>query len=202
MFKRYSRKTKDGYGKVKDAVTEDEEEEEGGEESSSEETKGTAGKAADAAEDYAKSYLGVTGAQRRWAAELGVDPYSSNEVLRKAIKQVARVDAAARFGMRFSGIPSIPGIEYISAVNKVVWSMDPIDLKIHNEKQLKEIGLEEELVKSFSGNLWHTPTRQTLIVTAVVAMDDVENIQELIHEGSIIDSEGRISVLHHQPSDA
>ncbi len=49
--------------------------------------------AAAAAKKYANQYFGVTGAERKWAQKLGVDPYSTNEVLRKGIREVARVDA-------------------------------------------------------------------------------------------------------------
>lgn len=37
------------------------------------------------AEDYAKDWIGYTGARRHWAGELGVDPYSDNQVLNQQL---------------------------------------------------------------------------------------------------------------------
>jgi hypothetical protein len=64
-------------------------------------------KAGSDAVQYAQRYLGVTGAERRWYKKLGVDPYTSNEVLRKAVHRLARVDAATSLGLRFASLPSV-----------------------------------------------------------------------------------------------
>ena len=73
-------------------------------------------KAKEAASAYAKKYLGLSKSERRWYAELGVDPYTDNEALKKAVKEVSRVEAAASFGMRFAGLPGIPGAREIGKV--------------------------------------------------------------------------------------
>jgi hypothetical protein len=54
----------------------------------------TGDKAVKAGEDVAMSALGVTGAMRRWAQKLQVDPYTSNKVLRKALEDVGKIDSA------------------------------------------------------------------------------------------------------------
>src|SRR5262249_46122996 len=46
----------------------------------------------DKAQDLAKSWLGISAAHRKWAQKLGVDPYSSNAVLREKLDGVAKVD--------------------------------------------------------------------------------------------------------------
>src|SRR5262249_53272321 len=56
--------------------------------------KSTTEKTGEAAEGAAYSIFGVTGAQRRWAQKVGVDPYSSNKVLRDALQGIGKVDAA------------------------------------------------------------------------------------------------------------
>jgi hypothetical protein len=38
--------------------------------------------------------MGVSAAVRRWAQKVGVDPYTTNTVLQKALADVAKVDAA------------------------------------------------------------------------------------------------------------
>jgi hypothetical protein len=57
---------------------------------------------------YADRYLGISAAERHYYQELGVDPYTSNQVLKRAVKRVAKVQAAANLGMHFVGIPGNP----------------------------------------------------------------------------------------------
>src|SRR5205807_1381546 len=68
---------------------------------------GRAAQAEHAARQYADRYLGLSAAERHWYAQLRVDPYTNNEVLRRAVKRLARIDAAASFGVRFAplGVP-------------------------------------------------------------------------------------------------
>jgi hypothetical protein len=58
-----------------------------------------------------ESLFGVSGAERAWSRKLGTDPYSTNEVLRAVIKEVAWAERLGQFGMRFAGIPAIPGAD-------------------------------------------------------------------------------------------
>src|SRR5258708_40347945 len=57
---------------------------------------------------YAARYLGVTAAERLDYQELGVDPYTNNELLRKTVHHLAKVDATVNLGMHFVGIPGVP----------------------------------------------------------------------------------------------
>ena len=75
--------------------------------------------------DLTEGYFGVGKAQRAWSQKLGTDPYSSNEVLQAAIKEVAWAEPLGKFGMGFAGVPSIPGADIIGEVNNAVWSLDP-----------------------------------------------------------------------------
>src|ERR1700758_1813865 len=55
---------------------------------------GRAAQAQRAAKRYADRYLGLSAAERRWYAPLQVDPHTDNQVLRRAVKRLARIDAA------------------------------------------------------------------------------------------------------------
>ena len=76
---------------------------------------GGSGSPANIAEDtksdamrYADRYFGVSAGERRYYQQLGVDPYTNNEVLRKAVHHLAKVNAAVNLGMHFVGIPGVP----------------------------------------------------------------------------------------------
>jgi len=128
--------------------------------------------AADAGAYLIKRYFGITAAERRWAQKLGVDPYTSNEVLRKEIKEVARVDSAGQFGVKLLPIPEIPGVSVIRTVNKVVWSKDPYELQDYNRGRLLSMGVTEAQVDAFFEVPWLSPSAQTIYVTALLALED------------------------------
>lgn len=118
-------------------------------------------------------YFGTTDAERRWHQELGTDPYTTNDVLFSAVKSVSWADRLGRFGVRFVGIPSIPGVGYISTATDLVWSEDPYELRNHNETLLVEMGIDEETVSEVLGNPWLSPTMQTLLISALLSLEDV-----------------------------
>jgi len=63
--------------------------------------KSTTDKAVDTGTAVAKSYFGVSGSARRWAQKLGVDPYTSNAVLRKSLEEIGKIDAAGEIEAEF-----------------------------------------------------------------------------------------------------
>jgi len=130
-------------------------------------------KAKQAATAYAKKYLGLSGAERRWYAQLGVDPYTDNEALRKAIKEVSRVEAVATFGMRFAGLPSIPGAREVGKVMDLVWKTDPWELRQRNRQILLDAGIPEAKARAFEDNAAMSPTAQSLIIQSLVDLAGV-----------------------------
>ncbi|MCP3960587.1 MAG: hypothetical protein GY719_22315 [bacterium] len=169
MWKRTKRAAGEIKKDVQEAKEDDGESEDGGGDGQS-----GADKTADFAKGYAKKYFGATGAERRWAEKLGVDPYTSNETLRKAIREVARVDAAGSFGVKLVGMPSIPGADVVADVNQLVWGKDPGELKELNTKSLVAMGASEELIDRFFENpFFLSPSRQTRFVASLEALEGV-----------------------------
>ena len=104
----------------------------------------------DKAVDVTESFLGVSSAHRAWSRKLGTDPYSSNEVLRAAIREVAWAESLGSFGMGFAGIPAIPGADIIGEVNDVYIKVAKIkgdEIPWHNHAE------EDELFYIISGSL-------------------------------------------------
>jgi len=213
-FKKYKRDAGEGYETAKDVTgvggggdddeaegdeaegegdeagsDDDEDEGESDEESSSsEDAKELAGKTTDAAEAYAKKWFGVGAAERRWHEQLGTDPYTTNAVLRKRIKELSKVAAATNTGMRFAPIPRIPGARELHTLNQIVWSVDPRELREQNIKRLVEAGVDEELIEQFINNPWFSPTGQTILLTALLEMEGVEGRRVLLEIASTTES--------------
>ena len=117
----------------------------------------------------AKSVLGVTGASRRWAAKLGVDPYTTNTVLRDALESVAKVDAAGSIATKVV-LPIPPVVGMTANVGELVWNKDPEELRKINEQRLKDLGVSDALAKTLFANDWFTLTYQTRLIGALHAV--------------------------------
>ena len=198
-FKKYKRDAGEGYDAAKEVTgignSEDEDEPESGEEeldgesdTDSQEAKELAGKTSDAAEAYAKKWFGVGRAERQWHEKMGTDPYTTNQVLKKRIKELSKVAAATSTGMRFVPIPRIPGASELHALNQVVWSVDPRELRDQNIKRLVEAGVDEELIEQFMNNPWFSPAAQTILLTALLEMEGVGGRRVLLEIASSTES--------------
>jgi len=134
-----------------------------------EETEGGDKSTEEKAEGAAYSIFGVTGAQRRWAQKVGVDPYSSNKVLRDALQGIGKVDAAG--GIAAKVVVPIPMVVSTTAsVSNLVWGKDPEELRKLLEKQIQELGASKEGSEAFFKNKVMTPTHWVRIVTALYAV--------------------------------
>jgi hypothetical protein len=150
--------------------------------------------AGDAAQSYARRYLGVSAAQRRWYAKLGVDPYTSNGPLRAAVQRVARVDAAASFGLKLA-MPGIPGFGAVNDVMDAVWKEDPVLIRKHNREFLRRQGLDEAAIRRFEDNAHLTPTRQVAVLQAARQLHGVAGLQHLVARAAAAQSDAEAAVL-------
>jgi hypothetical protein len=156
------RKAKRGADSATDAV-------EGDDAPSSGPEKSTTDQAAAAGEGAAKSVLGVNKAMRRWAQKLQVDPYTSNLVLRKALEDVAKIDAAG--GIAAKVVVPVPGVVGATAsVGGLVWGKDPEELLKINEQRVQALGTPPAAAKEFFKNKVFTLGYQTRFIAALAAV--------------------------------
>ena len=187
MFKRYTRQAEEGVAAAQEFVSGDDD----APASDSQNGNGESNVAADLTE----SYFGVSTAQRAWARKLGTDPYSSNDVLQAAIKEVAWAERLGRVGMGFAGVPKIPGADIISDVNEAVWSKDPYELRDLNYSRLTETGADEALIEQYLDNKRMTPSQQTLYTAAIAELADVEGRDGMLREALIPENETEMNFL-------
>jgi hypothetical protein len=131
------------------------------------------------AHDQALDYLLISGAERRWYRELGVDPNTDNELLRDAVTSVARVEGLTSFGMKFTGIPSIPFSREMRKSLNLVWATHPGDLRLANRKRMLAAGLSKNTARSFEDSKL-TLTEQTLFLDALDALAGVSGRERLV----------------------
>jgi hypothetical protein len=119
-----------------------------------------------AAASAAKGVLGVTGAMRRWAAKVGVDPYTTNPVLRDALASIANVDAAGSIATKVA-VPVPRAVSMTSKVGHLVWDKDPEEVRKINEQRLRELSVSDDVAKSLFTSDWFTLTYQTRFIAAL-----------------------------------
>ena len=121
-----------------------------------------------AAVSAGKTVLGVSKASRRWAQKLGVDPYTTNPVLRKALDDIGEIDAAGSIAAKV--VLPVPGVVGMTATaSGLVWGKDPEELRKLNEQRLKEIGVPGETAKKLFLNSAMTLSYETRIIAALHA---------------------------------
>jgi hypothetical protein len=134
-----------------------------------ESAKGDGAKGDSAAESAAKSVFGVTSATRRWAKKVGVDPYTTNTVLRQALEDIGKVDAAGSIATKVVvPIPAVVGMT--STVGDLVWGKDPEEVRKINEQRLKALTVPDAVAKQLFANPHLTLTYQTRLVAALTAV--------------------------------
>jgi hypothetical protein len=116
-----------------------------------------------------KTVLGVSKASRRWARKLGVDPYTTNKVLRQALDDIGQVDAAGSIATKI--VLPVPGVVGMTAtVGDLVWSKDPEELRKLNEQRLTELGVPDAAAKKLSLNSAMTLSYETRLIAALYAV--------------------------------
>jgi hypothetical protein len=149
------------------------------------------------AQQYAARYLGITAAQMRWYQTLGVDPYTTNEVLRSAVKHLAKVDATTSLGMRFVPVPGIPYAGEVGRALHTIYTEDPAVLRKRRREALAACGLAVDEIERFESAALLSPTRQAVLADAANTLQGVAGRAELFRHALAVTSDEEIEVFLH-----
>lgn len=150
-------------------------------------------KGTEAGKKWGKSYLGQDKSIRALAKQLKVDPYSSNKVLQKEMADVAWVMTAGSFGAG-QLVPGLPDeISTLNELNELVWDTHPVDLKLRNEKSLRNIGVSDLTINGFFENKQFTPSMRTKIVGSLEKLGKTKDIALLIQAATEAENKAEAS---------
>jgi hypothetical protein len=147
-----------------------------------------------AAKKYIDSYMGLSKAERRWYRKLDIDPYTRNEVLRRAVSRLAKVDSGVSFGMKFVSA----GVPYAGEARRAldaIYNEDPAVLRKRRREALASFGLTTAEVERFENTLLLDPTRQQALVDAMQALAGVNGREELLRTAMAVTSEVEVEVF-------
>ncbi len=179
------RKAKRAGDKAVDAAKGDDEKKAEGEE------KSTSEKAAAAGTGVAYSISGVNGAARRWARKVGADPYTTNPVLKKALTDLGKIDAAGGIAARIV-VPIPMVVSGTATVGNLVWAKDPEEVLKTNEKQLEDMGVGGDVVKQLYLGKGFTLTLHTRLASSLRAVS-VPGCADYVSTAAEADTEGEAS---------
>ena len=98
-----------------------------------------------------------------------MDPYTSNAVLRKALEDIAEIDAAGGIAAKVV-VPIPPVVGTTASVGGLVWGKDPEALRKMNEGRVAELGTDKKAAAEFFKNKAFTLGYQTRFLAALHAV--------------------------------
>ncbi len=131
---------------------------------------------------------GYTKVKRQLAISVGVDPYTSNQIMQDELAEIARpmFYGKATAGLALAAGPGGAGVA-VSALNmgdKLVDALrdkSPTELRRMNfDIMVKRMGVPERTAEAFLDNSLITPTTQTIIVDALSRLGDIRGQTDFI----------------------
>lgn len=146
---------------------------------------------------YANRCFGVTARERGWYLQLGADPYTDNELLRRTVHHLAKVDAATRLGLKFAGVPGLPYAGELRRAMDAIDNADPAVRRARRRAVLAGYGLGGQEIHRFDDSLLLSPTRQQLLEDAAASLAEVDGRAELFGHAMTLSSEQAVQVFVH-----
>jgi hypothetical protein len=135
---------------------------------------GTSDEVFDPVEFKKRNYL-VGKSEREWAAELSVDPYSTNLKLRSVVSDMSVIQFVGGLPVGFV-IPPVGSLAVgvLEEVSDKVYSQSAQELEVVNRQCLTEVGIQD--VDAFFEANYLTPTMHTMFCSAARLLADVEGL--------------------------
>jgi hypothetical protein len=135
-------------------------------------------------DDYFEEFIGLSGQKREWADRMGVDPYSTNEIVQSKLKRNSRYSWAGGLTVSLATMAIPAGgasilmsvVGATSGMNEQLRDIAPEDIRVNSRSWLsKTLGVEGELADRFLQHPWYSPSRQETIMRALARMEGAEN---------------------------
>jgi hypothetical protein len=132
--------------------------------------------------------LNVSDAKRKIAYDLGVDVYSSNQVLQNELEGLSKAQALGSLGVSVAipyGGGTVVGLSRMSQtageVNRLLRDESPSGLRNFNERKLQAMGVDRSLTERFLNNNQLSPRHKTVIVTSLEKLSGAHGREAFIN---------------------
>ena len=133
------------------------------------------GRTGDTAGRLGSDYSGYGEEEMEIMQELGINPYTDNQVLLDEVHRVAGLEAAVRVGFKF--VPGIPGTHVLGQINKFrnyahdfEMYQPPGQLQAQTRAMANQMGIPADVYESFQRNPNYNPAVQSILVGALHSM--------------------------------
>jgi hypothetical protein len=124
--------------------------------------------------NLAKGELDFGRARRQWAQRLGVDPQTSNPLLRPRLDALSWIavggDRTVALAVASVGGAAAETLDRAGKVHEAVWLLDPIDLRARNRARISRWCGDETLLRRFLAHRAFNAQLQTALVEATRAI--------------------------------
>jgi hypothetical protein len=136
--------------------------------------------------------LGYEQERRQLAKAVKVDPYTTNKVLAEKLDDIAWVAFAGRIGVDAAFSVLVPGSMALSGTTfttDLVWDTPTAELVRLNEQKLRDMGLDDKVVRAMIGNPWYSLSVLTVFVTSLEQLQGVKGREEVVKLAASASSE-------------
>ncbi len=147
-------------------------------------------------EGVLKNVSGFPQAKRDLANRLGVDPYSTNELLQKELNRLAWTSVGGSCTLDLLMMPigggagkALGATYFVSDLDDDLREFDPAKLKKRNAARLRELGVGQAASAAFLASTVFSPTRQTAFVTSLTKLGKPANVEGFVELATDADSE-------------
>lgn len=131
--------------------------------------------------------IGFSKAKRELCAQLGINPYTSNEALQKELNGLAWAVYAGKMTFSAALMPVggtlgqvATGVNLSTTASQALRDLDPVDLREKNGKELREMGIAPDVVARFLAHPAYSPVYQTALVDALAKLSGVKGREALL----------------------
>ena len=145
------------------------------------------------ARKIALNYIGYDDARRYWAKRLGVDPYSSNPLVKTRLDRLAwsafAGDKTVGFALDTLTAGASEALSITRKLNEVVWELEPVKLGRLNYQRLEALGCGGMPARRLVNRGRYSPTQQTALVDALEQLRPAEGCIEVLRLAAALESE-------------
>jgi len=134
-----------------------------------------------------QSAIGFSQAKRDLCAQLGINPYTSNETLQKELNGVAWAAYAGKMTFSAALLPVggtlgqvATGVNLSSSATQALRDLNPVDLREKNGELLRKMGVSGETVARFLAHPAYSPVYQTVLVDSLGRLSGVKGREAFV----------------------
>ena len=147
-------------------------------------------------DNEAEALLTLSKFKRQYAAELGIDVYTSNPVVQTELNRIGWAAAIGNLAPSVLTIPvSGPGLVvvkslgWVDTLNELLVEKAPSALRSENEEVLESMGIESGLATRFLDHPLFSPRHETVLVRALGTLGDAKGREHVLRVATGADSE-------------